>query len=860
MRITFKTRTLPHIAIKINGPIKEAIDAYRRWQVPMDLFLENFLAVKSKKDKYAQAENPWRLLTKEVVGRNFETGVSVDETVFRFATLKLKNELPSDVINAAYYANKTRNDYNFELGYLLPGFIQTISPGDNVLIVNPSPQMIFVFESSNQVCRTKTYAVTDETVAKLYKLQFPNSHFLPFNQLNTLSDIDTLLIVNRDQKITEAEVLLSSLACCNDSSKVLGLIPDAWFDTTKTKAHQILTKYGFSIKQALLLDASTTNSTPRKKMLVVMEKSEKSTTEVIRSSYDRKTSVFTVLDQTAYIDEKHYLETDKTIVSYWKEVTSPVKDNSQPAYKKPEEFVFSKEISLFYKIYSDRKKKYAGIAYYKAVKSIEPKTWGKKLTADIEKGLRAESKEDVVNAVGSLVFDPKVYPIIFQDIERSYVGKSAISLKTIWFYCWNSIADSQKYDHEFMCRFFTDEDIAVIIPQSIHSGEAILASLAKTLKVDAEEIPYRYVELIHFLLQTALKLKLIPLNPLDSHLSDYSRRASERQQDVRNALVKKHFSAKEELEIFLGIIGKQSPKKLLCTEKSLLLAPAIRLFTGISIREVAALKWCDFTPIEGSSEYQFLITKYVDQNGKILLHSEKQNWKRFRIVPSARVLTAILLTRKQYLINLGIDDKYLADCPIVLGEERISDMKGLKRIPHCKPSAISQSCNKLIDLAKIPENTIVLPDGKSDLTTDFNRYHGDIFQTNFRDKSNHNAFMTNGEINYILGVDAPDTFSRYYCDYTNDFMQLGMIQKISRWELEYENILTKKNYPMPSIGSQAGDMQIESGPYGKGVASIDLIIDNYSNTEAELIVDSIHGLDVNNTVYGVDNGKHTDQG
>ena len=65
---------------------------------------------------------------------------------------------------------------------------------------------------------------------------------------------------------------------------------------------------------------------------------------------------------------------------------------------------------------------------------------------------------------------------------------------------------------------------------------------------------------------------------------------------------------------------------------------------------------------------------------------------------------------------------------------------------------------------------------------------------------------------------------------------------------------------MPSIGSQAGDMQIESGPYGKGVASIDLIIDNYSNTEAELIVDSIHGLDVNNTVYGVDNGKHTDQG
>ncbi|MCR4716783.1 MAG: hypothetical protein K5656_06350, partial [Lachnospiraceae bacterium] len=704
---------------------------------------------------------------KEITGRKFETGVSVDETVFRFATLKLKDELPSDVINAAFYANKNRNDSNFELGYLLPGFIQTISREDNVLIVNPSPEMICTFESSNQACKTKTYAVTDETVAKLYKFQFPNSVFLPFSQLNTLSDINALLIVNRDQKIAEAGVLLSSLACCSDNAKVLGLIPDAWFDSTKTKAHQILTQCGFSIKQALLLDTSTTNSTPRKKMLVVIEKSEKATIEVIRSSYDSRTRVFTILDQTAYIDEKHYLETDRTIVSCWKEATSPIKDDSQPTYKKPEEFVFSKEISLFYKIYSDRKKKFAGIAYYKAIKSIDPKTWGKKLTADIEKGLRAESKEAVINAIGSLVFDVKVYPIIFSDIERVYIRNSSITLKTIWFYCWNAIADSQKYDHEFMCRFFMEEDISNLIPQA-DSGEAILNSLAKTLDVDVEDIPYRYVEQIHFLLQTALKQKLIPVNPLDPYLSEYSRRASERQQDVRNALVKKHFSAKEELEIFLGIVGKQSSKKLLCTEKSLFLAPAIRLFTGISIREVAALKWGDFSPIEGTAEYQFLITKYVDQNGKILLHAEKQNWKRFRIVPSARVLTTILLTRKQYLISLGIDDNYLSDCPIILGEERILDMKGLKMIPHCKPSIISQSCNKLIELAKIPENTIILPDAKGDLETDFNRYHGDIFQTNFRDKSNHNAFMTNGEINYLLGVEAPDTFSRYYCDYSND--------------------------------------------------------------------------------------------
>ena len=319
-------------------------------------------------------------------------------------------------------------------------------------------------------------------------------------------------------------------------------------------------------------------------------------------------------------------------------------------------------------------------------------------------------------------------------------------------------------------------------------------------------------------------------------MAEYSRRATERQQDVRNALVKKHFSDKEELSIFLGIIGKHGSKKFLCSEKSLLLASAIRLFSGISIREVAALKWSDFVSIQGTNAYQFLITKFVDKDGNIMQHAEKQNWNRFRIIPSATILSALLLARKQYLISLGIDEEYLSDCPIILKEERIFDMKGLKRIPHCKPSVISDSSNELIKLANIPENTIVLPDEKNDLTTDFNRYHGDIFQTNFRDKANHNALMTNGEINYVLGVDAPDTFSRHYCDYTNDFIQLGMIQKLCRWEINYERMIAKSRLPSPSCGASSGEVRIEAGPYRNGVASVDLIIENHSDKEAEVII------------------------
>lgn len=855
MAIGFKSRTLPHITTRINRTIKKSIDSYRKWQVPMSLFLTNFLAVKTKGADYS-AENPWKCLTKDVAGRKFESGVSVDEAAFRFASLELMYELPSDVINAAFYSNKSRNDSDFEIGYLLTGFNQIISKDDMVLIVNPSPTMVCAFESSSTACKKKMYAVPDETVAKLYKIQFPSSDFFSFEQIQQIRGVDALLLVNRDQKISASGMLLNSLSCCNDSAKVLGLIPNAWFDSTRTGAYQILNNTGFSIKQALLLDSSATNSTPRKKMLVVMQKSEKSTIAVQRSSFDAKTNTFIVPDKVTHIDEQDYLESDKTIESCRVKQESQKDTDSEPVYNKAEEYRFSNEISLFYKIYSGRKNKYAGVAYYKEIKSIEPKRWGKKLTPDIEKGLRADTRESVISAIEGIVFDDKVYSYIRSDIEKNYIGQGPISLKTLWFYCWSLISSAQNYDHDFMCHLFTSSDASEIISQTC-SGNEIINAMSRTLGVDPSDVPFYRLEQVYSFIQTALKFKIIPFNPLESYMAEYSRRASERQQDVRNALVKKHFSDKEEQSIFVGIIGRQSLKKHLCTEKSLLLASAIRLFTGISIREVAALKWSDYKLIQGTDAYQIYITKFVDQKGNIQQHSEKQNWKRFRIVPCATVLSSLLLVRKQYLMDLGIDKEYLADCPIVLGEERISDMKNRKRIPHCRPSVISNSSNGLINMAGIPENSVVLPDERNDLTTDFNRYHGDIFQTNFRDKANHSAFMTNGEINYVLGVDAPDTFSRYYCDYTNDFIQLGMIQKLCRWELGYERMIMKMPISTPSFGVQSGDIHFETGPYKNGVASVDLIISNDSDSETEVIIRSIHGSKVNHTIYGENDGKHT---
>ena len=848
----FQSENLPSCTIKVNGKIKKAIDQYKRKKVVMRQLMSDFLAVKSKEDLLAKAENPWAYFYKGMEGHEIESGVSVLETAFIYAAMEIKDQEPSDVINAAYYANKLRNDSDFEMGYLLPLFAEMVPDRlEDILVVNPSPDMICAINDAFVgLCY---YVVTDETIASLYKLQFPYGEFLSFEQMCSADiEVDAVLITNRDQKLSQARILLGCLSKCKDNARVLGLVPTAWFDSMDSGAGYVVLQNGFGIKQMLLVDKKCTVSTPRKKAIIVLEKGVTDNIEVSSSSYDPPSREFTVNDHIVSVDHEAYLKSDKTILSLWKEALKPSEDTAEPKYAKAEEYRFSKEISLFYKIYSGRKNKFAGVAYYKEIKDAKNKIWGKKISADIEKGLRADSREQVVASLEGIAFDEAIYPVIRGDIEKNYIyTKNSVTLKTLWFYCWNYVESLKEYDHEYVCKLMECEGVASIIP-GIHSGQELLAAVAEGLKTDLDDIPYKTIDQLEKIFKSAVKHKLLLFDPLEAYVADYTSRATERQQDVRNVLMKKHFTAEEEEKIFMDIIkNKRVPKhhQFSCTEKSILLGVAIRMFTGMSIRETAALNWNDFKRIGGSDDYQFTITKFVDANGNIISHVARENWKRFRIVPVPRTLSYLLKMRKKYLIEQGIREGSLGEYPIVLQEECLTDMKNEKVIKHCRPSKISNISNEIIKKLDIPENMLILPDEKNDLATDFNRYHGDIFLSNFRHKANHTAYLTMGEINYMIGIDAPDTFSRHYCDFTNDLLQEGMIQKLSRWEVKYERIVTDTRLRCPSCGSEKGNATIKAGPYHEGIATLDMLVDNKTDQDATVTIQSTHGADVSKILY-----------
>ena len=54
----FDSKTIPSVKIRINGKITKAINAYRDKKVPMRALLTDYLAVMSKYDALAEAENP----------------------------------------------------------------------------------------------------------------------------------------------------------------------------------------------------------------------------------------------------------------------------------------------------------------------------------------------------------------------------------------------------------------------------------------------------------------------------------------------------------------------------------------------------------------------------------------------------------------------------------------------------------------------------------------------------------------------------------------------------------------------------------------------------------------------------------
>ena len=849
MSIMFEPVELKPKTIKVTGTIMKAIKTYNDLKIPLSRLVSDYYIVKDHRN-LEKKDNPWIYYHKGILSKEYEVGASVIEDAFNEGAVQLvaKKKQPTDVINAAFYASKSRNDSAFELSYLLPLFFEDTKPTDHILIVNPSPDIIRFSEGMHT--GNNSYLVLDETVAKLYHMEFPEAEFFAFDKYEKVADVDRMLVINRDQIKEKNELLLSGLQCCNKNATVMLCVPSIWFKSSKTATYSIQ-KNGFAIDTIVIIDTAATASTPRKKVLIQLDRIPHSSISLYMSHFDKESNIFSVLPEKKTLNTDQFLNTQKSILSLWNQDSEKL---AEPREKHTKQYSFSKEISLFYVIYPERKNRFAGFAFYKQIVNTVPLCHGQMLYKRIEKGLRGKTEDGIVSALENVPFyNEELYRLICDDITKNFENH-LLSLKSLWYILFSNLKEIKKYDDSFVKELFSPENDAIsdFVPGT-QEISILFENISKWLRIPVDEIPLKHIEQLNLIFDSAVKRRFIPRNPLIPYLHVYTQRATERQQEVRQALVKKHFTDNEERRIINYLFERTAingVNELGLVTNSIKLAGLIRLFSGMAVREVAALKWSDFREIGNTGDYQLVVSKYIDDDGKLISHARKSNTNRLRIVPVTRILRTVLLKRKEYLISLGINSYVLGEAPIILQKEEYESLLNGEEVPHCKPKRISDACKKLVETARIPEELIILPDDRNEMRTDIYKYLGDLFLSNFSNKAKNVAGLSLGELNYIIGIDAPDTFSRHYCDYSNDFIQYGIIQKLERWTAHYLEEIENIRYQSSEMTKKIGPFRMKAGPFRKKNTVVEMIIQNRSSLDIGIInIDVAHGAAIKVTAY-----------
>jgi len=797
---------MPELKGTISPKLVDTIRFFRQHKVSGLQLVANYCQYNKHRTQLKDAFNPWVEFEQSIKGRvNTTEGVSIAESAFNLVG-DIRSEKPSDVIRAALYPFpalfgrrsdlRVRSNYDgkFECSFFLQQFETLARNASQLLIVNPGPDFLLAWSQKAKKYACKCYvAVPNIYVAAAYRMEFKNLKFCIFSDIAGYAKIfDLIAIVS---PFTEEEFIIGTmLSAGNDQANFIALLPQTFISASEDNICALLRDQGFLPGKIIAIASNTTVTQPRKKMLLFADRSvdPNAPIPVFFTQCDK--------DGTNLIVEKEYIQATQqqlkkpTTLVKLREAFEKAKidPDSIKHRKRPSVYPFSNEISLYYTVHQDRYGVFVGEAYYRG-KTILKNTkdgqaWNSPTT---QKGLRCMDRESVIGKLESVPFLDSIYPCIVGDMLDHY-GDHLVgcSLKTIWFCCRSRLLARRDYRDEIARNvlFCPDNSALSALCPSDASDEDYRNAMQSVIPEDSIAV-VKYWQQLNIIMKTAEESGFIPTNPIPALLPEISNRASKELRNLRNMLTKKTFTFEEEARI-LAYVREESdaafgPRKALRFEEdgTLLLGP-IHLFTGMSTREACALTWADFEAIPGLNAHRLLVYKFLSDEGTVIYHSEGTACRK---VPVAPLLTDMLNSRKTYLKAMhGFTEAELQHMPIITSNNK-KTIAVLSKPPFCKYDMAIRVCRDLVEKADIPTQELVLPgNGEEETVVDMNKYQGDIFYSNFKHRANHTCAFNRGELSYVVGNKAPDTFSQHYCDYTNDLVQCGMAQKLNRWTHMHE--------------------------------------------------------------------------
>ena len=796
---------MPELKGTVSPKLVDTIRFYRQHKVSGLRLLANYCQFNMYRTQLGDPINPWLEFQYTIKGKQNAThGISITETAFDLID-NIKNERPSDVIRAALYPFPKlfgkRSDFNvrskydgkFECSFFLQQFETLARNASQILIVNPGPDFLLAWSQKARKYGCKCcVAVPNMYVASAYRMEFKNLQFCIFSDIaNYAKRFDLIAIVS---PFTAEEFSIGTmLSAGKDNANFIALLPQTFISASDNNICTLLRDHCFHLGKIIAIASNATVTQPRKKMLLFAGRNvdPNAPVPVFFTQCDK--------DGSNLIVEKEYIQATQrqlkkptTLVKLRKDFEKAKIDPDAVKHRKrPFVYHFSNEISLYYTVHRDRYGVYVGEAYYRGNTTPEStknrQVWNSPAT---QKGLRCKDRESVIGKLESVSFLDSIYPYIVGDMLDHYgdwlVG---CSLKTIWFCCRSRLLARRDYRDEIARTIlFSPEKntLSELCPANTNDEDYRIAMQAVIPEGSIAVV--KYWQQLNIIMRAAEESGFIHTNPIPVLLPEISNRASKELRNLRNMLTKKTFTFEEEARI-LAYVREESdadfgPRKALRFEEdsTLLLGP-IHLFTGMSTREACALTWDDFETIPDLKAYRLLVYKFLSDEGAVIYHTDGTACRK---VPVAPLLADMLKSRKTYLQAMcGFTEAELQHLPIIMPNNK-KTLAVLSKPPFCKYDAAIRVCRSLIEKANIPTQELVLPGDGEALVVDMNKYQGDIFYSNFKHRANHTCSFNRGELSYVVGNKAPDTFSQHYCDYTNDLVQYGMVQKLNRWSHAHE--------------------------------------------------------------------------
>ena len=795
-----------------------------------------------------------------------QDAVQEEQDYFKLAQNVALKALPSAVLTRLLYAKTS--DPKVDCTVTLKAFANRMGKAHNPVVLNPAPAFLEAWTCAQPALPPITAVMPSRQIALALAQEYTTLSFYSVTEAHE-APVDTNLFLLFGEPNAKGERpciadLLDSIDPADGCEAILCIPQQAMIN--QTNLMESLTSKRLLPWRIVQLPNGLSNSVKKALLFATESKEEDANTqtqlcEVVQVLKVNAPESDVLLG--AYVS-KDVLYVAQSGLCRGKKLTSLIADQrstpqsaSKPSRKSPEPVPWSPEVILQV-AKSCCEDGFRAKVNVKKAPRMEGGKPGTSLFNEIgEADLRAKSEEALMKKVMEVPLKEKYFKIVANDTFEAYRGRSeGLSLKTIWLILREKSRAIRGRDEEARVLFCGENQSL----SSLTFG-ASYDALKKALQsiLETEFVPKRYWLFLKMLANRAVKHKIIQINPLEKIWSKVEAEDNRILHKIEENLRDWSFS-KQELDRMviplLQPVQRNGESVYPFASDSHVLAKLFVLFSLLHKDELCAITFGDIVFLP-SGDAQVLVTKYVDENGKIQYYN---GGGRHRVLCRKTVLNGLVthcfsLWKANAMSLLGLSEKDMADVYVFWESAATAKSKirrlSLKTAGTLYDQLLEASKRKEVDAEQ--GSSIAVQDGDIVRYVDIgiSRKTEFIFSNSLRIWAEAICGCEDGEISANAGTQAKATLDRAYVGWHAAYNQMATAGKLDRFSARYMPLLFPGSAKTSKSTERIGGISWTGNcvPPADKLARLRLEIPLDDKASLQVKVETWYGHRVNATIF-----------